>query len=75
MLPGLSLCLSLGKFPEIFTMPVNSQTDFLVVAIIFQNQTLIAIKAPQASYIEVTEPDEVGNMDGWGSKFMQCDSI
>ncbi|GAV63601.1 E2F_TDP domain-containing protein, partial [Cephalotus follicularis] len=26
----------------------------------FQNQTLLAIKAPQASYIEVPDPDEVG---------------
>jgi hypothetical protein len=29
-----------------------------------QNQTLIAVQAPQASYIEVPDPDEVGNVDG-----------
>lgn len=40
-------------------------TVFLLL-LLSQNQTLIAIKAPQASYIEVVDPDEVGTFDGRG---------
>ena len=40
-----------------------------------QNQTLIAIKAPQASNIEVPDPSEVGSVDDVVWKFVHCISI
>ncbi|KAJ7966859.1 Transcription factor [Quillaja saponaria] len=36
----------------------------------FQNQTLIAIKAPQASYIEVPDPDEDNGFPQWQYKMI-----
>jgi hypothetical protein len=68
-LPCFQVSLSLSgnslKFLPCLSTP---KLTFWLLLSFSQNQTLIAIKAPQASYIEVPDPDEVGNMDGWGSK-------
>ncbi|CAB4312264.1 unnamed protein product [Prunus armeniaca] len=45
-----------GKMKRI-KVPILTEEDILSLRC-FQNQTLIAIKAPQASYIEVIDPDD-----------------
>ena len=36
--------------------------------LLLQNRMLFAIKAPEASYLEVPDPDEVLSVDTWNFK-------
>jgi hypothetical protein len=36
--------------------------------LLLQNRTLFAIKTPEASYLEVPDPDEVLSVDTWNFK-------
>lgn len=39
--------------------------------LLLQNQMLFAIKAPEASYLEVPDPDEVLRVDTWNLKIVE----
>lgn len=49
-------------------MSVDLKLTFFLLLLSFQNQTLVAVKASEASCIEVSDPDEVADVDGWGLK-------
>lgn len=59
---------SLGKLHETCIMSVDLKLTFFLLLLSFQNQTLVAVKASEASCIEVSDPDEVADVDGWGLK-------
>jgi hypothetical protein len=40
----------------------------LLMILLLQNRTLFAIKTPEASYLEVPDPDEVLSVDTWNFK-------